>query len=277
MSREHVNPEDFVFGPDSEAWKVNCHANGLLFGPAAVLLQVAHPRIAQGVADHSDFRGNALGRLRRTLTAVNRITFGTRRDAEAMRARLAAIHGEVQGEVSPGIAGPRHYSAFEPDLMLWVLSTLIDASIKGYEFVWGPLAPDRRERFYREFRQFGTYFGLPADEGPADYAGFVDYFEGMLHDEVLGSHPLCAEIAATVVHPPSPARDRLLGWLMDFLAIETVPPHIRGRLGLRSTPSTRLRMEILRGVAPTAFRVLPRRLTYYPESYRAEASLRGSR
>lgn len=269
-----ADPDDYVFTPESEVWRVNCHANGLLFGPAAVLLQIAHPRIAQGVADHSDFRDDALRRLRRTLQTVNRIAFGTRLEAEEMRERLSVLHGKVQGEISAGMSGPRHYSAFEPDLMLWVLATLIDASIKGYELVWGPLDSDRREKFYREFRRFGTYFELSESEGPGDYREFVDYYEAMLQDDILGSHPLCAEVAAAVVRPPNPLRDRLLGRVVDFLPIETLPEHLRERLHLKSTAWTRLRMAMLRHLAPIAFRVLPKRLTYYPESYRAARSLR---
>ena len=269
-----AEPEEYVFSPDSEVWRINRYANGLIFGPAAVVLQVAHPRIAQGVADHSDFQDDALKRLRRTLQTVNRIAFGTRREAEKMRERLSAVHGQVQGEISAGMPGPRHYSAFEPDLMLWVLATLIDASIQGYELVWGPLDAERREKFYREFRHFGTYFELSEEEGPANYREFVDYYEGMLQDDVLGSHPLCAEVAAAVVRPPNPLRDRILGYLVDFLPIETTPAHIRERLGLRSTAWTRLRMGMVRRLAPIAFRILPKRITCYPESYNAEKALR---
>jgi uncharacterized protein (DUF2236 family) len=274
MREPQADLQEYVFPPDAEIWRVNRYATGILFGPAAVLLQVAHPRIAQGVADHSDFRDNALARLRRTLTTVNRIAFGTHQEAEQMRERLSAVHGRVQGETSPGMTGPSHYSAFEPDLMLWVLATLIDASIRGYEFVWGPLSHQRREKFYRDFRQFGTYFGLSEEEGPADYEEFKEYYELMLRDEVLGSHPLCAEVAAAVVRPPNPLRDRLLGKVVDFLPIETVPAHIRDRLNLKSTAWTRLRMATLRRLAPIAFRVLPKRWTFYPESYRAERALR---
>lgn len=263
----------YVFSPDSETWRVNRYATGLLFGPAAVLLQVAHPRIAQGVADHSDFREDALGRLRRTLTSVNRIAFGTQADAEEMRKQLSATHGRVQGATREGVSGPSRYSAFEPDLMLWVLATLIDASIKGYEFVWGPLAWKRRELFYRDFRRFGTYFGLPEDEGPRDYAEYAGYFETMMRDKVLGSHPICAEVAGAVVHPASPFRDRLIGKVVDFLPIETIPAPLRDRLGLRSTAWTRLRMAALQRLAPMAFRVLPKRVTYYPEAYEAERRL----
>lgn len=265
--------EAYAFSPESELWQVNRHANGLLFGPAAVLLQIAHPRVAQGVADHSDFQNDALGRLRRTLSSVNRIAFGTVAEAETMRKRMTQVHSKVSGETSAGMSGPRHYSAFEPDLLLWVLATLIDASIQGYEFVWGSLSAQRREQFYRDFLYFGTYFGLKENECPADYEAFKDYYADMLAGDLLGSHPLCAEVAATVVNPPHPLRDRMLGKLANFLPIETLPADIRERLGLQSTWSTRLRMAALRSAAPLAFRVLPKRLTYYPESYRAETAL----
>ena len=272
---EPSHDHEWVFSRDSEVWRVNRHANGLLFGPAAVLLQVAHPRVAQGVADHSDFREDALGRLRRTLSTVNRITFGTVAEAEEMRVRMNEVHGRVKGEVSQGMAGPRRYAAFEPDLLMWVLATLIDASIKGYELVWEPLSAERRERFYREFRLFGTYFGLAEGEGPANYPEFVEYYEDMLAGDLLGSHSLCSEVAAAVVRPRKPMRDKLLGRVVDFLPIETVPEKIRDRLGLESTSWTRFRMSLLEKVAPVAFRTLPKWLTYYPESYRAERRLSG--
>ena len=54
----------------------------------------------KGVADHSDFREDALGRLRRTLSTVNQIAFGTKEAAEKMRARLRVVHGGVNGAIS---------------------------------------------------------------------------------------------------------------------------------------------------------------------------------
>lgn len=265
-----------VFGHDSEIWGINRWRSGLLFGPQAVLLQVAHPRIAQGVAEHSDFRRDTLGRLRRTLATVNAIAFGTRAEAQQAQARLNAVHQRVRGRTAPGIDGPPDYSAFDEDLMFWVLATLVDASIRGHEFVWGPLAAPRQERFYQEMRAFGEWCGMRADYGPADHAAFANWFAAALEDPQLGSHPLCAEIAAAVVRPVTPAAARLLGWAADFLPVETVPPAIRARLGLRSTPSTRLRMRLLRIAAPLLFRALPHRLTWYPEAWRA-ARVRGWR
>ena len=274
MPRAKVSADDYVFGPASQIWQVNRYATGLLFGPAAVLLQVAHPRIAQGVAEHSDFRGDALGRLKRTLTSVNSIAFGTHEDAEHMRQRMTAVHKRVQGDTADGVPGKSRYSAFEPDLLMWVLATLIDASFKGYEFVWGTLSLERREHFYRDFRKFGTYFGLDEKEGPQNHGEFVDYFDSMLASDLLGSHPLCAEVAAAVVRPPAPWYNHLLGMLVDFLPIETISSTLRGRLQLESTYSTRGRIAMLRTLAPLAFRTFPKRLTYYPEAYNAERALK---
>lgn len=261
--------DSFIFSPDSEMWKVNCYACGLIFGPAAVLLQVAHPRVAQGVADHSDFKNDGLGRLKRTLTTVNSIAFGTVEEAEMMKAKLMHVHGQVRGETTEGMPGTKKYSAFEPDLLMWVLATLIDASIKGYEFIWEPLSSERRESFYQDFRRFGTYFGLSEQVGPSNYVEFEDYFAEMLASDLLGSHPLCAEVAASVVSPPKPFRDRCLGKLVNFLAIETVPSIILDPLNLKSTWWTITRMKLLSFIAPITFRVLPKYFTYYPESYQA--------
>lgn len=261
--------DPFVFSPDSEMWRINGERCGLIFGPAAAVLQVAHPRIAQGVADHSDFRSDALGRLRRTLRSTNRIAFGRRSEAEAVRARLSAVHGRVRGEVSPGMAGPARYSAFEPDLLIWVLATLIDAAVRGHEFVHGRLALARREAFYRDMCRFGTYFGVDESLMPVGWAAFDGYFRGMVEGDLLGSHPLCGELARSVVYPRDSAWVRLIGAAAAFLPVETLPSQVRDRLGLRSTVASRLCMGAARAILPVCFPRLPPQLRYYPEFRRA--------
>ena len=137
-------PSPFLFDLDSEMWQINHQRCGLIFGPAAAILQIAHPRIAQGVAEHSDFRNDTLGRLRRTLAATNGIAFGTVAEAEKIQQHLHHVHGQVRGKISEGMNGPKGYSAFEPDLLIWVLATLVMASVKGWELVYGPLPLERR-------------------------------------------------------------------------------------------------------------------------------------
>ncbi len=261
---------DFVFFEDSEMWKLNRVWLGILFGPAAAILQTAHPRVAQGVAQHSDFQKDSLARLRRTLFSVTHIAFGTRQEAAAMAEMLEKIHARVRGEIAEGMPGERQYSAFEPELQMWVLATLVVAALDGYELVMDRLDDARREHFYRDFRDFGVFFGLDRNFGPQDFPSFAAYYEQMLADPMLGEHAVCAEVAQAVVYPRAPWWIRPLGLLSDFLPIETLPPRVRDRLGLRSTWWTRLRMRVFRRVIPCVYPLLPRRLQLYPAAYKAE-------
>jgi uncharacterized protein (DUF2236 family) len=267
--------DPFLFAPESEMWRVNRERCGLIYGPAAAILQLAHPRIAQGVYDHSNFRNDTLGRLRRTLSSTNQIAFGRLSQARAMSERVAARHRKVGGAVSSGVGGPRTYSAFEPDLLLWVLATLIAAAVKGYELVYGELPMARKEAFYRDMRRFGTFFGIPESLAPNGWRAFDAYYKKMVEGELLGSHWMCGELARGVVHPQDTVGTAILGRAIDFVAIETLPPKVRERLGLKSTAWSRFRMRLARRVLPRVFPALPPKLRFYPEYLNAMANLHG--
>jgi uncharacterized protein (DUF2236 family) len=259
----------FLFASDSEIWRINRERCGLIYGPTAAILQVAHPRIAQGVYDHSKFRTDTVGRLHRTLESTNRIVFGRVSEAEAMRNQLAAVHRKVRGTVSAGVKGPYAYSAFEPDLLLWVLATLIIAAVRGYEFVYGELDIARKEAFYRDMCRFGTIFGIDESLPPKGWHAFEAYYNDMVEGDLLGSHWMSRMLARAVIYPQDCAGTRVLGHCVDFLPFETLPRKVRSRLGLRSTISSRLRMRLARSLLPRVFPVLPRRLRFYPEYLRA--------
>tara|TARA_R110002096_G_scaffold215310_9_gene403100 strand:+ start:7851 stop:8705 length:855 start_codon:yes stop_codon:yes gene_type:complete len=256
----------FAFSLESEMWKINHERCGLLFGPAAAILQIAHPRIAQGVADHSDFEFDTVGRLRRTLASTNRIAFGTIKDAEHTKERLKSVHQQVQGRTSDTMEGPPSYSAFEPDLLLWVLGTLIMAALQGHELARGPLPADRKDGFYHDMRRFGTYFGLKKDFGPSDFRAFQDYYQEMLSGDLLGSHPLCEKLTHSIVYPEDSLETKVLGQVLAFLPIETLPADLLPRLGLASTRSTRIKFRFLKKLLPSIYTAIPKILRLYPES-----------
>lgn len=260
------DPSPFLFADESEMVRVNRERCGLIFGPAAAILQIAHPRIAQGVYDHSNFRSDALGRLQRTLRGTNQIAFGRVAEAEAIKQRMAAVHRTVRGEVSPGMTGGP-YSAFEPELLLWVLATLVEAAVRGFEFIHGSgsLTLERKEAFYRDMCRFGTFFGLDESECPDSWAAFEAYYREMIGGDLLGSHPICGELARAIVAPRDSPRVRLLGWTTNFLPLETLPPELRERLGLRSTIWSRTRMRTTRIALPRLWPHLPAKIRFYPE------------
>lgn len=163
-------------------------------GPRALLLQIAHPLIAAGVDEHSDFRADPWGRLLATLRSYLRIVYGSDAAARSEVARLNELHRRVRG------AG---YAARDPALSLWVHATLVDSTIVAYDAWIEPLDRPRRERVYAETRPLGRLFGIPEAMLPADLAGFERYLAGMLGgDGPVRVGDVARDLAALILRPP---------------------------------------------------------------------------
>ena len=206
MSRVASPRDPGRYGPGSEAWRLNREAMLLLgAGPRALLLQLAHPAVAAGVADHSDFRADPWRRLAGTLRSYLTIVYGTSASADAEIRRLNRLH---RGIVGPG------YSARDPALSMWVHATLVDSTIAVYDAWLEPLSRARRAAFYAETRPIGRAFGVPEDVLPAD----VDAFEGYLATMLAPGGPVrvsavARELAGVVLRPPLAPLAPALGWV----------------------------------------------------------------
>lgn len=240
-------------------WRVSREHVLLAGGPAAAILQIAHPEVALGVAHHSDFKRDTLGRLARTLEAVYTITFAPRPEVEAMAARVRASHAKVRG---------KGYSAFSPDAQMWVLATLIQLAVESFERFVAPLTPENRESFHRDMRVFGTWFGLDVSHGPQNWADFSAYYRTMLENPVLGSLPLSRDMASHIAFPRRPAL-RLLHPLSGFLAREFLPSPVRERLGFERTVSTRMLAAVADAAVPRVLPWLPARVRFVSRSLKA--------
>jgi uncharacterized protein (DUF2236 family) len=195
-------PDPGLYGPGSEAWRLNREAALLLgAGPRALLLQLAHPLVAAGVEAHSDFRADPWARLAGTLRSYLRIVYGTTPAARAEIRRLNRLHRGVTG---PG------YDARDPHLSLWVHATLIDSTLATVEAWMEPLTPDRRARFYAESLPIGRLFGIPDGVLPRDIDAFDAYLAAMTGPGgPVHPTPVARELAGVILHPPlAPAVDR---------------------------------------------------------------------
>ena len=228
-----------LYGPGSEAWALNREAMLLLgAGPRALLLQLAHPQVATGVADHSDFRTDPWARLRGTLRSYLAIVYGTRTAARAEIRRLNALHRTITGPT---------YQARDPELSLWVHATLVDSTIVVADAWLEPLSRARRERYYAETLPIGRAFGIPADLLPPDLATFEAYLDAMLApDGPVQVGGLARELADVVLHPPlGPVVPMLAGipavayaWTL-WPAVGLLPPYVRDAYGFRWGPLER--------------------------------------
>lgn len=183
-----------LYGPGSEAWRLNRESMLLLgAGPRALLLQIAHPAVAAGVDEHSDFRADPWRRLAATLQSYLRIVYGTTPVARAEIRRLNAFHRAIVGS---------GYAARDPTLSLWVHATLVDSTIVANDAWLRPLSRKRRAAFYAETRPIGRAFGVPEALLPADLDAFEAYFAEMLGpDGPVQVSDLARELGQAVLRP----------------------------------------------------------------------------
>ena len=190
-------PDPGLYGPASEAWRLNREAMLLLgAGPRALLLQLAHPAVAAGVADHSDFRADPWRRLDGTLRSYLRIIYGSTGAARAEIRRLNALHR--------GIAGAG-YSARDPALSMWVHATLVDSTIVANDAWAGPVSRDQAARFYDETKPIARAFGVTDRDLPVDLGAFETYLaDQMGPDGPVRVGDTARDLAEAILHPPLP-------------------------------------------------------------------------
>jgi uncharacterized protein (DUF2236 family) len=270
MPRSRINdPADHLglYGPGSEAWALNREAMLLLgAGPRALLLQLAHPQVAAGVADHSDFRADPWARLDGTLRSYLRIVYGTRTAARAEIRRLNTLHTTITGPT---------YRARDPELALWVHATLVDSTIVVADRWHEPLSRERRAGYYAETIPIGRAFGIPADLLPADLDAFEAYVAGALGpDGPVRVGPLARELADVVLHPPlgpvAPMLSGLPAWTYSWTlwpAVGLLPQSVRDGYGLRWGRFERAvaawlvaGWRLWRPILPAGFRQMPQAL-----------------
>lgn len=267
------------FGPQSVFWRVNREPVLLLAGGRALLLQLAHPLVAAGVADHSGFLADPLARLRRTLDAMHAMIFGTRAEADAVARRVNAVHRRVRGALrDEGGALPAGtpYDALDAALLFWVHATLVDSALVGYESFVAPLSAGERAEFYDDSRQLARLMQVPESHIPATLAEFDAGMAEILRGPTLEITPTARRLADAVLHPPIPLLPRALGDAASVVTLGLLPPVLRRRYGFdwgrRHELAWRAARTLVRGVMPW----LPGIARQVPPARRAEQRLAGA-
>jgi uncharacterized protein (DUF2236 family) len=216
-----------MFGPGSMTWRVNGEAVLLLGGGRALILQVAHPKVAAGVGEFSSYRKDPWRRLYRTLDTTLTIVFGGPDQSRAASERLWKVHQRVTGIDDRG----EPYRALDRELLLWVHATLIDTSLTIYERYVAPLTARERDDYFEEMKLLGERYSIPREAMPADYAGFRRYYSDMLAGG-LRVTDTARDVAEAVLRPDLPR----VAWpaveLLRLVTVGTLPPCLREDMGL---------------------------------------------
>ena len=260
----------------SVSWRLNAERLVLLGWARAMLLQFAHPLVAQGVADHSTFRAGGLSGVRRlhhTVRAMLALAFGSPAEREDALSGIKAIHRRVNGTlpqaIGPFAAGTR-YSAEDPELLLWVHLTLLESIPLVYELFIGPMSDADRDAYCRDAEWVAHALGVPEGMAPLSWDG--------LHDALARTHasghivvgPTARELAAAVLDPP------LLGLIVPatyvnrLLTIGLLPPDLRSQYGFQWNARHERTLRAATGLVRATRRLMPDRVALWPEARHVE-------
>lgn len=246
-----------IFDPTSITHRIHKEAALLLGGGRALMMQIAHPLVAEGVRNFSNFREDPLGRLWRTLELTLAVSFASATDAmravrEIERAH-AKVHGTLKEDVGPFAAGTR-YRATDSELMFWVHATLVDSAILVYDRFVAPLSREDREEYYEGSKVTARVMGIEDEHVPSDYGDFELYLSDMLDSDVLTVGPSGREVADAVLYPKRPFGLSQIIAPARLLTFEILPETLKERF---ETPSVPLASFAFGTLAEVSRAVLP--------------------
>lgn len=244
-----------LYTDDSITRRVNRENILLLGGGRALLMQLAHPKVAAAVDAHSDFRSHPVRRLRRTIRMTMAIVFGDRETALAAARAVNQTHGRVRGE---------GYRALDPDLLRWVHATLVDSALVTYETFVKPLSAREREDFFQESKLLGEILGIAREHFPATHREFNEYVEGMISGGPVRVESQALDLSRLVTRP----RLRLVpGPTMIPFEVVTaglLPPALREQYRLSWGPGQRHAFRLMVIALPRLVAVTPPVLRVWP-------------
>ncbi|MEU3281018.1 oxygenase MpaB family protein [Streptomyces antibioticus] len=249
-------------------WRRFGDIRGTLMAPQLLLLQVAHPVVGAGVADHSNFRAEPWPRLIRTLLSLTTVVYGGQEAATAEARRLLRMHAGMKGTDAAG----RPYRALDPEAYHWVHATLVKGPVDALTVFGRGMPADELEEYYRGMRDVGRVWGLKESHLPPDWPSFLAYYDDMVTHR-LEYNASVRDVLAELAHPAKPFRRlpdlfwtpvaRLVAHYALLVTVGTLPPVLRERLHLSWSPrQERALRRFARAVRVlTAFVPPPLRLT----------------
>ncbi len=227
---------------------------------AAFLLQLADPAVAAGVAQHSNFREDPYGRLRRTLVSTFSVAFGSTERAHAAISRLNAIHRSVSGTApESGTA----YDALDPVLLLWVHATLIDTALRIYDRYVEALSVEEMDAYLRESRPVAMRLGVPESLYPDTVAALRAWMAERMASGAVRVTPTARSLSHAVLYP-SPFPPRFVWTAAHLVSFSVLPPEILRAYGIRWGSRRRRAMSRVAAVTRTVLPLVPGPLRYVP-------------
>jgi uncharacterized protein (DUF2236 family) len=274
---------DSYFGKRSMIRRVMGERAVAFSGARSLLMQAAHPLAVAGLLAHSDSLEDPYERLARTAQVLDAITFGSRADADRLTARVRAMHRRVRGELPEAVGiypAGTPYRADDPELLMWILYTLVDSASLFYSVYVAALTTLQRRALWEDYKVVGELFGLGADEMPETLEDLDGYGRTMVESDRLRVGDWARRRAREIVfEPPVPARLRPVLETVNFVTIALLPDEIRRQYNFSPLIPSMARKALVRGGAVYVRRglvpLLPDAVRHVPSARHAGPERRG--
>jgi uncharacterized protein (DUF2236 family) len=248
---------------DGITWRVAGDVRLFASSGYALLLQVMHPSVGAGVAQHSNFKADPWGRLVRTLDYTSSVIYGGPELAWEMGRRVREMHEQIRGVRPDG----RSYRALDPGPYAWVHATLAVGIVQGHQRFCGALTPEETEELWSEWRRMGRLSGVGDDDLPETWSDAIVYFDGVV-DHELEETEAARDVLAALRGPAAPPLPwlpasawHLLRWPPGRAAwlatVGMLPPVLRDRLQIDWRADRELRFRLLARASRASRPLLP--------------------
>jgi uncharacterized protein (DUF2236 family) len=265
-----------IFGPDSLSWRINRESALFLGAGRAAILQLAHPWVVAGLAQHSSVLNNPIARFHNTFRIVFTMIFGSLDQALAAARHLYRLHTRIRGLLPEDVARWQrgsHYEANQIEALRWVYSTLVESAVLAYECALAPLTEAERDRYYQESRTLAALFGIPAQTLPANWSDFVTYNQEMHASSLLGVNEAARAMAHRLLAGAG-SWIKLPHWYRALTA-EWLPENLRNEFGLVFGAPEQRAAERARLRLPRIYERLPHTVRFTGPWREAQAHLAG--
>lgn len=268
MSSVRPSPDEarqYVVGPDSRSWEQASDIRSLLLAPYALILQVAHPTVGAGVAEHSNFVNEPWQRLLRTLDYLDLLVYGGD-DAIETASRVREMHKRIKGAHADGTK----YHALEPQAYAWVHATLMLAIVELHNRFIRRLSRADIEALYQEWLGLGRLLGIREGDLPPDWADFQSYCDTTMREELVDNETVRLVLSTIRTPGAPPGWPSWLGWLWRLVRLpagylltltgaSVLTPELRKRFGIRWSQNKQRQADVLAAISRAITPILPRR------------------
>jgi len=228
-----------LFGPESAVWQVHGCIATLVGGIRALLMQAAHPAALTGVAEHSAYDTDPLGRLERTTRWLTITSFGSTEAIEIEARRVREMHKRVEGDFEERSGGHARYSASAPRYLLWVHCAFTDSFLRAHQEL-GYSLPQGADGYVREWSKSAQPLGLKT--APQSEAELLDVMENFARHEVA-TIAMTPPIVGSILKPPFSRGGLFFYRILANAAIATIDEPFLSVLGLKPRSKSWLKVS----------------------------------